>query len=75
MTESPDGTAHWSGTSFSAPLVAGSAALVIAVSPGLQADEVIRRLEDTAMSVDALNPMFAGRLGDGLVQPAAAVIP
>jgi subtilisin family serine protease len=75
MAESPVGTARWSGTSFSAPLVSGSAALVIAVSPGMQADEVIRRLEDTAQNVDALNPLLAGRLGEGLVQPAAAVGP
>lgn len=75
MAESPEGTARWSGTSFSAPLVSGSAALVRAVSPGLQAEEVIRRLEDTAMSVDALNPLLVGRLGAGLVQPAVAVGP
>jgi subtilisin family serine protease len=75
LTESPEGTARWSGTSFSAPVVSGSAALVVSVFPALRADEVVRRLEDTAMSVDVLNPLLAGRLGEGLVQPAAALRP
>jgi subtilisin family serine protease len=75
MAESPEGTARWSGTSFSAPIVSGSAALVISVFPALRADEIVQRLEDTAMSVDALNPLLAGRLGEGLVQPADAVRP
>ncbi len=70
---SPSGTARWSGTSFAAPLAAGAAALVREAFPGLSADDVRRRVEDTALSVDALNPAFAGRLGDGLVQPLAAL--
>jgi subtilisin family serine protease len=73
MDLSASGTARWSGTSFAAPLVAGAAALVRAASPALSAEEVGRRLTDTASSVDPMNPTLAGQLGRGLVQPLAAL--
>lgn len=73
MDLSPSGTGRWSGTSFATPIVAGAAALVLAASPALSPQAVRQKLTDTAMSVDALNPGFAGRLGKGLVQPVAAL--
>jgi subtilisin family serine protease len=72
---SASGTARWSGTSFSAAIVSGAAALVFARFPGMDGDQVRQRLEDTAVSVDAMNPAFAGRLGRGRVDLAAAVGP
>ena len=69
MSLGPDGTARWSGTSFAAPLVAGSAALVRAAFPALPADAVRLRLEQTALD---LGTPDAGR---GLVQPLAALAP
>ncbi|MHC4939274.1 MAG: S8 family serine peptidase [Planctomycetota bacterium] len=69
----PNGTAHWSGTSFAAPIVAGSLALVASAFPLEQARDWLERLERSAQPVDGLNPGLDGKLGNGLVQPAAAL--
>lgn len=69
----PRSYASWSGTSFAAPFAAGAAALVRAVSPGLRADDVVKRLEDAAKGIDGQNPGLGGRLGKGLLDIGAAV--
>ena len=74
-TINPAGTGTWSGTSFAAPAVAGSAALVRSVFPALDSRGVTERMQDTALPVDAANPGLEGKLGTGLVQPAAALQP
>jgi membrane-anchored mycosin MYCP len=59
-----------SGTSYSAPVVTGMAALVRAVSPHLTARQVIRRIEDTAHHPSAgWDPW----VGHGVVDVLAAV--
>ncbi|GIG55885.1 type VII secretion-associated serine protease [Longispora fulva] len=66
-----DGHAYLDGTSFAAPFVAGTAALVRAAWPALSAPEVARRLKATA------SPARGGRdsraFGAGLVDPYRAV--
>lgn len=59
-----------SGTSFAAPFVAGTAALVRQAHPGLTARQVIERIENTAIPA-AGGHDFA--LGHGVVDPVAAV--
>jgi subtilisin family serine protease len=58
-----------SGTSFSAPQVAGAAALVWAANPSLRADEVAAILEETASGHGRWTP----ELGYGVVDVAAGV--
>lgn len=65
------GYAIWSGTSFAAPFSAAEAALIMAVAPGRT--DVRRLIETTAISIDALNPEFAGKLGRGRINPLGAL--
>jgi membrane-anchored mycosin MYCP len=69
----PGGPGQWqgSGTSYAAPFVAGTAALVRAYHPDLTAPQVMHRLEATANHPAANLPDPA--LGWGTVNPMAAV--
>ncbi len=62
-----------SGTSFASGMVAGLAGLVRAAWPSATAAETVALLEDTAVDLDALNPGYAGLLGAGRIDAAAAV--
>ncbi len=63
------------GTSFSSPIVAGAAALVMAKFPGFTPQEVAEQLRVTANSVElnANNPAYLGRLGKGVLDINAAL--
>ncbi len=62
-----------SGTSFASGLVAGLAGLVRAAWPAATAAVTVALIEDTAVDLDALNPGYAGQLGAGRIDAAAAV--
>ncbi len=66
------GYAKWSGTSFSAPLAAAEAALVISSAPRGNTKKTI---EDTSVSIDQLsfNRPFSGKLGKGRIDPLNAL--
>ena len=55
----------WSGTSFSAPLVAGMAALVRALHSAAPPECFERILIWATEPIDSLNPLYAGALGTG----------
>lgn len=61
------------GTSFAAPLVAGAAALLRSVTPGLPMTDIQDRLLLTATDIDPLNPNTAGSMGAGRLDAAAAM--
>ncbi|GAA3174667.1 hypothetical protein GCM10020255_065220 [Rhodococcus baikonurensis] len=67
----PDGAVQsFNGTSFAAPYVAATAALVRSVHPELTALEVMRRIEATAHApAQGWNPY----VGHGVIDPLAAV--
>ncbi|MEW6215298.1 MAG: S8 family serine peptidase, partial [Nitrospirota bacterium] len=56
-----------SGTSFSAPLVVGAAALVWAKEPNLTPPQVIQRLKDTAQPFTNLADEYKGKFGAGIL--------
>ncbi len=61
------------GTSFAAPYVSGTVALMLAVNPCLTPDDVEFILKQTAFNIDAINPLYAGSLGAGRLDAFAAV--
>lgn len=72
----PAFSAYWgtnSGTSFSAPVVSGAAALVLSQHPTYTPAQVLATLRNSCDNVDGLNPGFAGKLGGGRVNVARAL--
>jgi hypothetical protein len=73
-TQDPD-TAIWSGTSFGAPIASGAFALAREAFPLLTPDQILQRLKNTAVDVDAQNPDVAGMIGAGRIDLDAATAP
>ncbi|MCW3094846.1 MAG: family serine peptidase [Chthonomonadaceae bacterium] len=67
------GYASWSGTSFSSPLVAAEAALIISARPNWTATRVRYRIKNQTDSVDMLNIPYTGLLGSGIIDLDAAL--
>jgi hypothetical protein len=55
------------GTSFACPNVVGVGALVLSQDRDLSSDDLLAVLQEGSVSIDALNPGFAGQLGSGHV--------
>ncbi len=62
-----------SGTSFASGMVAGLAGLVRAADPTIDAAGAVELIENTAVSIDALNPGYEGLLGAGRIDAHAAI--
>ena len=61
------------GSSFAAPFVSGTIALMLSVDSCLSFEDVETILYTTAVDIDALNPQYAGLIGHGGLNAAAAV--
>jgi hypothetical protein len=61
------------GSSFAAPFVSGTVALMMAVNPCLTNQDIEYILKQTAFKIDSLNPNYAGLLGAGRLDAAEAV--
>lgn len=61
------------GTSFAAPYVSGTIGLMLSVNPCLSVEDIEYILKATAVNIDSLNPAYAGLLGAGRLDAAAAV--
>jgi subtilisin family serine protease len=61
------------GTSFAAPYVTGTVALMIAANPCITNDEIETLLRESAVNIDAINPSYAGQLGAGRLNAGMAV--
>ena len=66
-----DGYGLATGTSQATPFVAGALALAIAHAPDVSREALLNCLFATARTVDAANPGYEGKLGDGMVDAAA----
>jgi subtilisin family serine protease len=62
-----------SGTSFSAPQVAGLAGLIWTKYPDWTADMVREQLRVSSIPIDDVNPNFAGKMGHGRVDALRAL--
>ncbi len=62
-----------SGTSMAAPLVAGLLGLMKSLLPHMPGGDLVECLKSTAVGIDNLNPAYAGQLGTGRINAAAAM--
>ena len=61
------------GTSFAAPYVSGTVALMVAANACITNEEIESLLRESATNIDELNPTYAGTLGAGRLNAASAV--
>ena len=63
-----------SGTSMSAPMVAGLLGLMKSFSPNSTNEQLISCMKSACDNIDAINPSYAGLLGDGRINAYQALL-
>lgn len=61
------------GTSFAAPFVSGTIALMLSANPCLDNVAIEEILKNSSINIDGLNPNYAGKIGAGRLNAALAV--
>ncbi len=61
------------GTSFAAPLVTGTIALMLAVNPCLTAEQIEKILKETSTNIELKNPTYIGIIGAGRLNAGEAL--
>ena len=74
LSAAPGWYLNTSGTSFAAPYVSGTAALMLAVNPCLTNDDLETLLKASAANIDAVNSSYVGLIGAGRLDAYEAVI-
>lgn len=73
ITAAPGWYLFGSGTSYAAPMVAGTAGLIISAFPGISPAQIKYILQSTSTNIDAQNPNYVGMLGAGRLNAGYAV--
>jgi len=73
LTAAPGWYINSSGTSFAAPYVTGTVALMLSVNPNLTTNEIDSVLRISATNIDSLNTAYIGKIGAGRLNSAEAV--
>ncbi len=70
----PNGGANYVyGTSFAAPLVTGTIALMLEVNPCLTAEQIEQILKESSTNIDDKNPNYVGIIGAGRLNAGEAL--
>ncbi len=70
----PNGGANYVyGTSFAAPLVTGTIALMLEVNPCLTAEQIETILKESSTNIDDKNPSYIGLIGSGRLNAGEAL--
>jgi hypothetical protein len=73
ISDSPVNYMTTSGSSYAAPFVTGTVALMLSVNPCIDNDEIEQILKASSVNIDALNPSYVGSIGVGRLNANAAV--
>ena len=73
ITAAPGWYLTGSGTSFAAPIVSGTVALMVSAYPEITNQEIDSILRVTAVNIDSQNPDYIGLMGSGRLNAGSAV--
>jgi hypothetical protein len=73
LTPAPGWYTYSSGSSFAAPYVTGTVALMLSLKEDLTNDEIDSILRISATNIDLLNPNYVGKIGSGRLNSGEAL--